>query len=45
MRNQIKLLENNFGDMTQKLKDANNTIIKLKKNIEIKEQLKINWLI
>ena len=42
MRSQIKLLENNFGDMTQKLKEANNTIIKFKKNIEIKEQLNIN---
>ena len=41
MRSQIKLLENNFGDMTQKLKEANNTIIKFKKNIEIKEQINI----
>ena len=42
MRNQIKLLRNNFGDMTQKLKEANNTIIKFKKNIEVKEQININ---
>ena len=39
MRGQIKLLEYNMGDLTQKIKEANNTIIKLNKNLEIKEQL------
>ena len=37
----IKLLEYNLKDLTDKLKEANNTIIKLNKNLEKKEQLNI----
>ena len=41
MRGQIKLMEYNLGDLTKKLKEANNTIIKLNKNLEIKGQINI----
>ena len=41
MRGQIKLLEYNLGDLTDKLKEANKNIYELNRNLEIKEQINI----